>query len=150
GIWPLFTYTGTQLTAGQYATLTNGTITGLSMGSATVVGGNNPGEVDLIVTGNINALIWKGPIGGGAGNWDTTSSFWTSNNVPATYSDGQFVFFDDSANGSGTITANISNGGSGVQPLGMSFNNSTRSIIINGASSGDGIKGTGALTKSGA
>jgi len=148
GVFPLFTYTGTQIDSTQNATLVIGAN---NAGQGTFSIKNNPGEVDLQITGNIDALIWKGAANG-SGQWDTSNNNWTASGVVSQYADGKYVFFDDSANGSGTLTVTINNLGAGAMaPLSTAFNNTStgKTYIINGFAASDGIGGTGTLQKTG-
>ncbi len=148
GVFPLFSgYTGTLSTA-QFATLSYPT----SMGSASFSLQNNPGEVDLVISGGKDSLLWKGPAGGGtpgSGDWDTSTMNWSSLGSPSTYADDKIVTFNDNANGTGTLTVNINNGGTSVKPYIVIFDNSAKSYIINGTAAGDVIGGSAALVKNG-
>ena len=68
-----------------------------------------------------------------SGNWDTT----TANFTPTLYSDGLPVIFDDTATGPTTVYIP-----STVSPGSVTFNNSSKSYVITGAS-GAGIAGGG-------
>jgi len=83
------------------------------------------------------ATLWTGAV---SGTWDTTTTNWDINGVPAMYADGDAVQFDDTAIGSTTVNASAIR-----TPLAMNFNNTAKSYVL----SGSAIAGIGGLTKSG-
>ena len=126
--YDLFSYTGTQLTTGQFANFSlGGSLPESNFLNYALV--NGPNQVDLAVT--FNGLTWTGRNGGTGtvnGSWDVATSNNWANAVPAasTYTDGQGVLFGDknplsAGNNVGTSTITIQ--GSGVSPGTLLFTN---------------------------
>ncbi len=126
--YDLFSYTGTQLTTGQFANFSlGGSLPESNFLNYALV--NGPNQVDLAVT--FNGLTWTGRNGGTGtvnGSWDVATSNNWANAVPAasTYTDGQGVLFGDKnplsvGNNVGTSTITIQ--GSGVSPGTLLFTN---------------------------
>jgi fibronectin-binding autotransporter adhesin len=119
-------------------------------GSGGFVLGSVPNGVtaNLVTNGNTIALnvtaalplVWKGNL---SGNWDFITANWTLNSLPSTYNDGQSVQFDDTAaTGSVNLSANVAPGGVLVtNPLTFNYTLSS--------TTGNGITGSGSLTKMG-
>ncbi|HXI71903.1 MAG TPA: autotransporter-associated beta strand repeat-containing protein [Verrucomicrobiae bacterium] len=85
GTYRLINYSGTIQGGGSFTLVP-------PVGSAEtfVLDTNTPGQVNLVVTGTSQNLIWAG----GSGVWDTTSANWTG--TASTYSSGDNVTFNDS------------------------------------------------------
>ncbi len=95
-------------------------------------------SVILTVTGGGTTaapLIWQGGLSANA--WDTATANWT----PILYADSSIVVFDDT--GSASPAVNITP--VAVAPYSVTVNTSTKAYTIGG----EGITGTGGLTKSG-
>lgn len=97
-------------------------------------------RIDLVLTSgptSINSLEWQGAI---SANWDTATKNWLDDGVPAVYSDGDAVLFDDNA--TGPTAVNLT---SVFSPEGVVVSNN----VLPYAFSGSGINGAGSLTKYG-
>ncbi len=92
------------------------------------------GVVDTLAATNV---LWTGAV---SGNWDTTTTNWTTNGVAVTYQNDNPVLFDDTATANTTVSVSAA-----VTPASVIFNNSLKNYSI----SGSGIGGTGSLTKLG-
>ena len=105
---------------------------------------NNPGEIDLTVTGT-DYLVWTGA-GNLANGWDTTTANWKlhSTDVATTYLDnpGDTVVFDDSA-GSGNSSVVLAT--ADVHPASVTFENTNVDYTLSGSKA----IAAGSLTKSG-
>ena len=75
-------------------------------------------------------------------NWDTATANWTNNLLHNTYSPGDPVVFDDTANGTSPLLVNIV---STVSPNAITVNNTNKAYVIGGQA----IAGTTGLTKTG-
>lgn len=99
----------------------------------------NGSVIALNVTGAL-PLVWKGNVNG---NWDKSTANWTLNGSASAYNDGQSVNFDDTGvTGNVNLTANVA-------PGGVTVNNSSLNYIL-ASTTGNGITGSGSLTKQGA
>ncbi|MCB1130639.1 MAG: autotransporter-associated beta strand repeat-containing protein, partial [Verrucomicrobiae bacterium] len=99
----------------------------------------NPGSLDYVVAG-VNPS-WTGEH---SGEWSTATLPSPKNwftNVETDYIDGDAVTFDDSANGTTTVTLNAT-----VSPASVLFDHDSLAYSVTGTGS---IAGTGTLTKSG-
>ena len=81
-------------------------------------------------------LTWKGT-GGNNGTWDsaadTATLNWSSNGVPQTYADGDFVRFDDTAS---FFTVTNNSGSAGYSPGNVIFANSASNYVMGAAING--------------
>lgn len=94
------------------------------------------GSVDLVLTSGPLTDTWVGSVNG---NWDTTTTNWSSGG-PVLYSDGAFVqFLDGASNNTVNLTTSLSPGGTTVS-------NNILSYTFNGPGK---LSGTGALAKGG-
>jgi autotransporter-associated beta strand protein len=140
-----------QFVAIKYTTL-NGTLN-FGLGGALPVSPGTPfagyisnnvanGSVDFVVTSGPFSIKWVG-YGGGSPNssWDTFTVNWaTFGGSPATYSEGSFVRFDDSASNSLVNLDQV------VTPAGITVTNNSLAYTIGG---GNRITGLGSLSKLG-
>ncbi len=154
--YDLFSYTGAQFTAGQFANFSlGGTLPESNFLNFALVNGSN--QIDLAVT--FKGLTWTGRTGGtGTANpsWDVATSNNWANSVPAasTYTDGQGVLFGDKnplSAGNNVGTSTIAIQGSGVSPGTMLFTNTGASAGgVDYTFSGGSINGTTGITLNGA
>ncbi len=137
GTYKLISYTGSV--SGTLPTVT--TWCGGSASAGSIV--NNPGTqtIELVVTASsVKApLFWAV----GNGSWDFATPNWLQNNSAADYTDGDTVFFPDSATGTSPIMVSLS---TIVQPGGVTANNNAKSYTISGTGS---IAGTNGVTVEG-
>ncbi len=147
GSGTLLSFADSAPVTGTYPILTAGSLSNSIFLAPIVVGtvtftpfvaGN---ELEVTVTGTPSNLIWVGANNSGA--WDIASTKnWnnqTSSTNPDVFHNNDFVTFDDSTSNN---TVNIT---AAVQPQTVTFNNSSKSYVIN-SSNGNGIGGTGTLT----
>ncbi|MBI3882261.1 MAG: autotransporter-associated beta strand repeat-containing protein, partial [Verrucomicrobia bacterium] len=139
--------TGVNLTVGTFTLLDYDGVSG----SPTLVTGSLPpgvsgtvvdnlvnSSIDLTVTA-ITPLVWDGT---NSGVWDIgLSTNWLLSSVPALYVEGSPVLFDDTANGTTTISLLTD-----VQPGGMTVSNVTKTYTF---ASTNRILGSSGLTKLG-
>ncbi len=130
-VYDLFSYTGTQLTTGQFGNFTlGGSLPQSNIFSYSLVNGNN--QVDLTVT--LIPFTWTGidnGTGPANGSWDVGTSTNWANSTPAatTYSDNTLpVVFGDknplSPGGTGAVgTSTVTIQPAGVSPLAVVFTN---------------------------
>jgi len=129
GTYRLINYTGTIQGGGSFTVVP-------PVGSAEtfVVDTNTPGQVNLVVTGTPQNLVWVGD--GGANLWDTTSANWTG--TASTYASGDNVTFTDS--GSSPVDVSVA-----VSPSSLTISN-----VAHGYQFFDlGISTLGTFTKDG-
>ena len=99
-------------------------------------------SIDLVITNTV-ADTWNGRAGGvNNGSWDIGGTQnWKTGTLPAYYTDGDIVRFDDTA--AGTTTVDLA---STVSPATTYVANSTKSYLLGG---GGALSGPGGITKSG-
>lgn len=146
--------TGTGLTLGEFHLIQFGALAG---SGNFVLGSLPPGVVAQVVTNGlnidlnitaVNILVWDG-LNGGA--WDNNSSIdWTNilSGLPAAYTQGSSVVFDDTVAGTSNVNLTIT-----ATPSSVAFSNSVVPYTIAGAGkisgpTGVGLFGTGAVTLS--
>jgi len=103
---------------------------------------STPGQVNLVVAGAVNNLIWVGD--GSQNNWDTTTANWTGGtNIFPT---GDNVTFNDTGSSVPNINFVVS-----VAPSSITVSNTTRQYIFGVVAAGTppGIVTSGGLTKLG-
>ena len=103
------------------------------------------GSVDLVITAGPPSIKWAGYSSGAPNSaWDTaTPNFRTFGGVPATYSDGSFVLFDDSASNSIVSLSQT------MSPAGITVSNSALTYILNDNGIGAFVTGAGGMNKLG-
>lgn len=95
------------------------------------------GSIDVVLTTGSTILTWAGNVNG---NWDTMTANWLAGGA-ATYTDGQFVRFQD-----GATTANI-NLTTALSPSSITVSNNSQGYTFGGVGS---LVGTTGLVKDGA
>ena len=136
GTITLIDYAGTALTNDEFNRFTLG-ITPF-VGSFELVNNTANTSVDLKIT--LQNQIWKGFADG---NWDSGTANWALEStpaVPAAFSLVNPALFDDSSNIQAVVIEEF-----GVNPLAVTFNNSTKDYTLTGGA----ITGTAILTKKG-
>jgi autotransporter-associated beta strand protein len=136
GMITLIDYSGTALTATEFSRITLGILP--SLGSYELINNTANTSVDLRIT--LQNQVWKGFADG---NWDDTTKNWALEStpaVPAAFSFDNPAVFDDTA----TIT-NVVVSTFGVNPLNITFNNTTKSYTLTGGE----ITGNSSLSKNG-
>jgi autotransporter-associated beta strand protein len=136
GSIPLIDYSGTALTAAEFSRITLGILP--SLGSFELVNNTANTSIDLKIT--LQNQIWKGFADG---NWDGSTQNWALENapaVPAAFSFDNPAVFNDSAAITNVVVDEF-----GVNPLNLTFNNSTKAYTFTGGE----ITGTTALEKNG-
>lgn len=97
GTYRLINYSGTILGGGSFTLVPPaGSAETFTLDTST------PGQVNLVVTGTPQELIWAG----GSGVWDTTSANWTG--TATTYSSGDDVTFNDSGTSPVDVSLTVS------------------------------------------
>ncbi len=127
------TLTGTPVFAWQGPVGSNliATFSTATAGTITMTLAVDPGS------GTPDDLVWSGAV---SSAWDTVTANWTSNGVPANYSNGATVTFTDAGNATNPIAISTT-----LSPLSVAVN-STKSYILAGPGQ---ISGDTGLTKSG-
>ncbi len=99
--------------------------------------------IDLVIT-NTATFSWNGRTNGvNVGEWDIgLTANWKSNNLPVVYATNNNALFDDSAQGTTTVSLNTN-----VPAPTVLFKNVAKNYTISGAGQ---ITGTGGITKNGA
>jgi fibronectin-binding autotransporter adhesin len=99
------------------------------------------GSVDLVITGGappVHVLTWTGV---NSGDWDYGTANWKTNAGPATtFTDLDFVTFDDTATGPTSVSLST-----GLAPGGLTVNNTTKTYTF----TGDHLSGNFNLNKQG-
>ncbi len=83
--------------------------------------------------GPARALTWNGTVNG---NWDTNTTNWKTNGVNTFYNPGDFVTFDDSKAGTGTVNLALP-----VSPSSITVSNSASSYTFSGSGKISGLTG---------
>src|SRR5262245_38745773 len=91
------------------------------------------------VPGQVSTNTWNGTVNG---NWDTTTTNWLVGELPATYSQSNFVIFDDTLAGTTNVILTTT-----LTPGRITVNNSLSNYVFSGSGS---LGGAGSLIKSGA
>ena len=105
-------------------------------------------EVQLFGIAAFTSLTWTGST---SSIWTAAGAVqnWSASGTPSTYTDTNGVTFDDTANSTRT-NITVQNGGAGVKPAAVLFQNSTLNYTIGGESiTSDGsltLNGTGSVT----
>lgn len=132
---PIMTYT----TLGSALNLGVGTLPGDYQGN---ISDDGAGTISLVITSGTVVVAhqdkWVGNVNN---NWDTTTLNWLSSGVAASYSEADFVTFDDTA-----TTGNVTLLGNQHTPGSVTVANSTLSYVLSGIGK---ISGSPTLTKSG-
>lgn len=108
--------------------------------TGTLVDDEGDSNIFAVKLTGFNPTLWTGLVDG---NWDIdTTANWTG--VPGDkYLDGDFVQFDDTASGTGTVAVTL---GTAVVPGTVAFANASRALTLSGSG---GIGGAAAIQKSG-
>jgi autotransporter-associated beta strand protein len=138
GDYPLISYQSIGGLAGGGA---NGFTLVVPSGTSAYLSNNvNNSSLDVVVTA-VPALVWNGTVSGGI--WQIGGPLnWLSGVTPVSYTDGEFVQFNDNLAGTTNVTLT-----STVSPAGITVNNTLSNYTYTGAGT---IAGTGGLLKEGA
>jgi autotransporter-associated beta strand protein len=132
GTYPLMTYSGTIQGGGSF-----NLVPPAGSGQFFTLDTATPGQINVIVTGNLLNLTWVGD--NVINSWDTSTANWTGG--AAVYVEGNAVTFDDS----GSTVPTIDVGSPSLFPAAMTVNTSAKQYVFDG----EGIACRGTLTKQG-